>query len=133
MHEALGMAQLIRGLLIDRKVQDGGAAFRIVITDKAGNVAEVWNECQTILGDMVKEGWTWDEGCNEPKLKERLGWRSQAEWQGLERRDPSPENQAKRLIHGVLKALQDASKGLKLSTDDLPQLPVIGEQDSETS
>ena len=65
MNEAHGMARLLADLLDEGDYGDQGAEYQIVVTDKAGNVAEV------TYADTAS--WTWDEGCNTQLLRHRLG------------------------------------------------------------
>ncbi len=60
MHEALGMAGRICELLKASDAQDRGADYRILVTDTAGNCAEVlWDS---------EVGWLWEEGFSTDKL-----------------------------------------------------------------
>ncbi len=65
MHEAVSMAGVVAGLLNRHKVKDGGADYRMVVTDTAGNVAEV-------LYSPEDAQWVADEGYDAETLSMRF-------------------------------------------------------------
>jgi hypothetical protein len=64
MHEALGMARLVRDFLNTNGAQDGGAGYRIIVTDTAGNSAEVWHHDD--------HAWILEDDVDLPLLRTRL-------------------------------------------------------------
>lgn len=65
MREASALAELIARILNVEKVKDGGADYRVVVTDTAGNVGEV-------LYSPDDEQWVADEGYDSEILGARL-------------------------------------------------------------
>lgn len=65
MHEALAMARFLRDLLNKTTAKDGGAGYQVVVTDVAGNSAEVRYEAQY-------QRWVMDDGVSLDQLMPRL-------------------------------------------------------------
>ena len=65
MHEALGMARLVCDMLNSYGAQDSGAEYQIVVTDTAGNYAE-------IRFQKSHNRWIMDDDVNRKELNLRL-------------------------------------------------------------
>jgi hypothetical protein len=64
MNEALALAAWLCEHLNGYRVRDDGACYAILVTDTAGNVAEI---------EANPAGrWIWEEGHHEKRLRERL-------------------------------------------------------------
>lgn len=58
MNEAHGMARLLAAHLNEIHARDGGAKYRIIITDKAGNGALIWHGNPD---EDERDAWIWDD------------------------------------------------------------------------
>ena len=66
MHEAVVMGTELSRMFTDQNLKDEGAQYKIVVTDTAGNIAEVhW--------DREQGRWVSEEGVSK-EASERIAW-----------------------------------------------------------